>query len=97
MGAFSLHSVHPHLITTAAAVDRTMKFGYMQHPALLGEHESRLSVWHASWSAGGHVATTSYDDTIKIYNFSDASTWKTGHDIGPKAMEPAHRVNHNNQ
>ncbi|PNY24678.1 DNA damage-binding protein cmr1 [Tolypocladium capitatum] len=105
IGGFSLHPLHPHLITTAS-LDRTMKIwdlrkivgkADMQHPVLLGEHESRLSVSHASWSAGGHVATTSYDDTIKIYNFSDASTWKTGHDIGPKAMEPAHRINHNNQ
>ncbi|KAK7217603.1 hypothetical protein V2G26_005606 [Clonostachys chloroleuca] len=69
----------------------------MRHPALLGEHESRLSVSHASWSPGGHVATSSYDDTIKIYDFSDSSSWKAGHEIGPKAMKPAHQVRHNNQ
>ena len=105
IGGFSLHPLQPHLIATAS-LDRTMKIwdmrkmagkGDMRHPVLLGEHESRLSVSHASWSAGGHVATSSYDDTIKIYDFSDASTWKAGHDIGSKAMEPAHQVRHNNQ
>lgn len=105
IGGFSLHPLQPHLIATAS-LDRTMKVwdlrkivgkGDMRHPVLLGEHESRLSVSHASWSAGGHVATTSYDDTIKIYNFSDASTWKAGHDIGPKTMEPEHKIHHNNQ
>ncbi|POR31101.1 DNA damage-binding protein cmr1, partial [Tolypocladium paradoxum] len=105
IGGFSLHPLQPHLIATAS-LDRTMKLwdlrkivgkANMRHPVLLGEHESRLSVSHASWSAGGHVATSSYDDSIKIYNFSDASTWKAGHDVGPKAMEPAHKINHNNQ
>lgn len=105
IGGFSLHPLRPHLVATAS-LDRTMKIWDLRkiictssdrHPALLGEHESRLSVSHASWSAGGHVATSSYDDTIKIYNFSDAIHWKIGQDIGPQAMEPAHRVAHNNQ
>lgn len=68
--------------------------GDLRHPALLGEDESRLSVSHASWSAGGHIATSSYDDTIKIYDFSEASSWKTGQDI---TVEPTHKVHHNNQ
>lgn len=104
IGGFSLHPLQPHLIATAS-LDRTMKIwdarkiagkGDLRHPVLLGEHGSRLSVSHASWSAGGHIATSSYDDTIKIYNFSDASTWTAGHDISKK-MEPAHQVRHNNQ
>jgi WD40 repeat protein len=103
IGGFSLHPSQPHLLATAS-LDRTLKIwdlrkisgkGDLRHPALLGEHESRLSVSHASWSAGGYVATSSYDDTIKIYNFSDANTWKPGHDI--KSMEPAHQIRHNNQ
>ncbi|KAL6866405.1 hypothetical protein ACO1O0_002513 [Amphichorda felina] len=105
IGGFSLHPLQPHLIATAS-LDRTLKIwdcrkisgkGDLRHPALLGEHESRLSVSHASWSAGGHIATSSYDDTIKIYDFSDASAWKPGHDISAKAMEPKHQVRHNNQ
>jgi WD40 repeat protein len=105
IGGFSLHPLQPHLLATAS-LDRTLKIwdlrkvtgkGALRHPALLGEHESRLSVSHASWSAGGHIATSSYDDTIKIYDFSAASSWKAGHDIGDKAMEPLHQVRHNNQ
>lgn len=104
IGGFSLHPLQPHLLATAS-LDRTLKIwdlrkitgkGDLRHPALLGEHGSRLSVSHASWSAGGQVATSSYDDTIKIYDLSSASSWKTGHDIG-KEMKPAHSVRHNNQ
>ncbi|KAH7129401.1 WD40-repeat-containing domain protein [Dactylonectria estremocensis] len=103
IGGFSLHPLQPHFVATAS-LDRTLKIwdlrkitgkGDLRHPALIGEHNSRLSVSHASWSPGGHIATSSYDDTIKIYDFSDASSWKTGQDI--KAMEPSHTVRHNNQ
>ncbi|KAG5988924.1 hypothetical protein E4U43_004608 [Claviceps pusilla] len=105
IGGFSLHPLQPHLLATAS-LDRTVKIwdlrkisgkGDLRHPALLGEHESRLSVSHASWSPAGHLATSSYDDTVKIYDFTDAATWKPGHDIAASAMEPAHRVGHNNQ
>ncbi|KAL6701607.1 WD40-repeat-containing domain protein [Trichoderma pleuroticola] len=105
IGGFSMHPLHPYLLVTAS-LDRTMKVwdlrkmsgkGDLRHPTLLGEHESRLSVSHASWSAGGHVATSSYDDTIKIYDFSEASKWKPGQSIKTKTMEPAHIIRHNNQ
>ncbi|KAF5001172.1 hypothetical protein FGRMN_1196 [Fusarium graminum] len=105
IGGFSLHPLQPHLLATAS-LDRTLKIwdlrkisgkGDLRHPALLGEHESRLSVSHASWSPGGQIATSSYDDTIKIYDFSNASSWKTGQDIKASAMEPAYKVRHNNQ
>ncbi|KAH6688767.1 WD repeat-containing protein [Verticillium dahliae] len=105
IGGFSLHPLQPHLVATAS-LDRTMKIwdlrkitgkGDLQHPALLGEHESRLSVSHASWSPAGHLATSSYDDTIKIYDFTTASTWAPGHDIGADNMGPAVQVKHNNQ
>lgn len=105
IGGFSLHPLQPHLVATAS-LDRTLKIwdlrkisgkGEMRHPALIGEHASRLSVSHASWSAGGHIATSSYDDTVKIYDFSGAGKWSAGQDIGEKAMEPAHKISHNNQ
>lgn len=105
IGGFCMHPLHPYLLATAS-LDRTMKVwdlrkmsgkGELKHPTLLGEHESRLSVSHASWSAGGHVATSSYDDTIKIYDFSEASKWKPGQNIDAKTMEPAHIIRHNNQ
>lgn len=102
IGGFSLHPLQPHLLATAS-LDRTLKIwdlrkitgkGDLRHPALLGEHESRLSVSHASWSPGGQIATSSYDDTIKIYDLSEASSWKTGQDV---TLEPTHQVRHNNQ
>jgi WD40 repeat protein len=105
IGGFSLHPLQPHLLATAS-LDRTLKIwdcrkitgkGDLRHPALMGEHESRLSVSHAAWSAGGHLATSSYDDTIKIHAFPDCSSWKTGHDITPAAIAPAHTIRHNNQ
>lgn len=106
IGGFSLHPLQPHLLATAS-LDRTLKIwdtrkidgeDDMRHPALLGEHESRLSVSHASWSAGGHLATSSYDDTIKVYDFSStAASWAPGQDIGDEGMEPAHVIPHNNQ
>ncbi|KAF4446159.1 hypothetical protein F53441_10135 [Fusarium austroafricanum] len=102
IGGFSLHPLQPHLLATAS-LDRTLKIwdlrkitgkGDLKHPMLMGEHESRLSVSHASWSPAGHIATSSYDDTIKIYDFSNASSWKPGEDV---TIEPAHTVRHNNQ
>ncbi|KAK4199506.1 putative WD repeat-containing protein [Triangularia verruculosa] len=105
IGGFSLHPQHSHLAATAS-LDRTLKIwdlrkiqgkGDMRKPALLGEHSSRLSVSHASWSRAGHVATSSYDDTIKIYSFPDAGSWKAGADLTDEQMTPSHQIRHNNQ
>lgn len=105
IGGFSLHPQNPHLIATAS-LDRTLKIwdlrkitgkGDLRHPVLLGEHESRLSVSHASWSSSGSIATSSYDDRIKIYSFPLAGEWKAGHDIPSKEMQPTVQIPHNNQ
>lgn len=105
IGGFSLHPAHPHLVATAS-LDRTLKIwdlrkltgrGDARAPALLGTHESRLSVSHASWSAAGHVATSSYDDRIKIYNFADAGKWAAGVELTEEEMAPARQIPHNNQ
>ncbi|KAI5919448.1 WD40-repeat-containing domain protein [Camillea tinctor] len=104
IGGFSVHPLLPHLVATAS-LDRTLKIwdlrmitgkGDLAYPSLLGEHASRLSVSHASWSRTGHVATSSYDDTVKIYNFSDAAAkWtKPGAEI---EIAPEHAISHNNQ
>ncbi|SPO05515.1 related to Pas7p [Cephalotrichum gorgonifer] len=102
IGGFSLNPLNPHLLATAS-LDRTVKIwdlrkisgkGDDRTPALLAEHESRLSISHAAWSPGGHVATSSYDNTVKIYSFPDCATWKAGETV---TMEPAHIVPHNNQ
>jgi WD40 repeat protein len=105
IGGFSLHPSHPYLVATAS-LDRTLKIwdlrkiqgrGDARSPALLGSHESRLSVSHASWSSAGHVATSSYDDRIKIYSFPDAGKWSAGVELTEKQMQPVRQVPHNNQ
>lgn len=105
LGGFSLHPLQPHLLATAS-LDRTLKIWDLRNlkgsrenkaPALLGEHESRLSVSHASWSASGHIVTSSYDDTIKIYHLKDAGSYQIGHEIDKNDMKPSTVIKHNNQ
>ncbi|KZF21851.1 WD repeat-containing protein [Xylona heveae TC161] len=105
IGGFSLHPLQPHLVATAS-LDRMMKLWDLRkitgsknwrHPLLVGEHESRLSVSHAAFSSSGHVATSSYDDTIKIHDFTAAADWKVGTSLSDDEMEPMAIVPHNNQ
>jgi len=105
IGGFTLHPLHPHLVATAS-LDRTLKIwdlrkingkGEWRLPALVGEHESRLSVSHAAWNAAGQVATASYDDTIKIHDFSQLGSAKAGTTLTGAEMMPAAVVPHNNQ
>ncbi|CZR57575.1 related to Pas7p [Phialocephala subalpina] len=105
IGGFSLHPLQPHLAATASN-DKMLQIwdlrsikgkGESKIPALMGEHQSRLSVSHASWSAAGHVATSSYDDTVKVHSFLDAGSFKVGHDLDEKAMKPTAVIKHNNQ
>ncbi|KAG9242690.1 WD40-repeat-containing domain protein [Calycina marina] len=105
IGGFTLHPLHPHLVATAS-LDRALKIWDLRNitgkedarvPSLLGEHASRLSVSHGSWSPAGHVATSSYDDTIKIHSFLDAGAWNIGHEIDDADMKPTATIKHNNQ
>ncbi|KAH8724386.1 WD repeat-containing protein [Phaeosphaeriaceae sp. PMI808] len=105
IGGFSLHPQQPHLVATAS-LDRTLKIwdlrkmtgkGDSRLPALVGEHESRLSVSHAAWNSAGQVATASYDDTIKIHDFSKSAEWTTDLSLTDAEMKPTVVVPHNNQ
>lgn len=114
IGGFSLHPLAPHYAATAS-LDRTMKLWDLRKvtkslPTLVGEHESRLSVSHAAFNSSGQVATSSYDDTIKIHSFGTGKqskkgaqalesmkTWKIGHELGDDVMKPEVVVRHNNQ
>jgi WD40 repeat protein len=105
IGGFSLHPQQPHLVATAS-LDRTLKIwdlrkisgkGDSRLPALVGEHESRLSVSHAAWNSAGQVATASYDDTIKIHDFSKSAEWAKGTSLTDAEMKPSVVVPHNNQ
>lgn len=98
IGGFSLHPASPHLLATAS-LDRTLKLwdlrkitgkGANRSPSLLAEHESRLSVSHASFNAAGQIATASYDDTVKIHTIP--SNPDTSLDLSPSTVIP-----HNNQ
>lgn len=109
IGGFSIHPQCPHLVATAS-LDRTVKLwdlrritgkGASRLPSLLGEHESRLSVSHASFNGMGQVATSSYDDTIKIYDFATkmggCADWPVGKELGDELMKPTTVIPHNNQ
>lgn len=64
IGGFSTHPLHPHFVATAS-LDRTLKVwdirkvsgkGGSKQPALVAEHESKLSVSHAAFNAAGQVS-----------------------------------------
>ena len=101
IGGFSIHPQYPHFLATAS-LDRTMCLWDLRKttaskPVQLGEHTSRLSVSHAAFNSVGQVATSSYDDTIKIYNYENMGSWKAGAKLTEEQMEPTHVVKHNNQ
>lgn len=105
IGGFSLHPLHPHIVATAS-LDRFTRLwdlrkitgrGEGRTPALIGEHESRLSVSHAAFNSAGQVATASYDDTIKIHSFSNSGSWGVGATLSDAEMAPSTTVKHNNQ
>lgn len=105
IGGFSLHPGNPNFVATAS-LDRHMRLWDLrkisgkagaQMPALVGEHESRLSVSHAAFNSAGQVATASYDDTVKIHTFDGMSGWKPGHKLGEEEMKPSAIIKHNNQ
>lgn len=105
IGGFSLNPSNPHFIATAS-LDRFMRIWDLrklsgkvgtQVPALIGEHESRLSVSHAAFNSAGQVATASYDDTVKIHTFEGMSAWSPGKKLSDKQMAPSAIIGHNNQ
>lgn len=105
IGGFSCHPLHPHLLATAS-LDRTVRLwdlramkgrGDARRPAMVAQHESRLSVSHAAFNAAGQIATSSYDDTIKLYNLHNCGEWSAGHELTDEEFAPAAIVPHNNQ
>lgn len=109
IGGFSLNPLSPHYLATAS-LDRTLKLWDLRKiskklPTMVGEHESRLSVSHAAFNAVGQVATSSYDDSIKIHSFGVGGTsgleamgtWKSGYLLPDDQMKPETVIRHNCQ
>jgi WD40 repeat protein len=101
IGGFSLHPLAPHYISTAS-LDRFMRVWDLRMvkakmPQLVGEHTSRLSVSHAAFNSAGQVATSSYDDSVKIYDFKGMENWKKGENVYDGEIEPDVIVRHNCQ
>ncbi|KAJ5679695.1 DNA damage-binding protein cmr1 [Penicillium macrosclerotiorum] len=103
IGGFTLCPSQPHYLATAS-LDRFMRLWDLRKlsfddPVPVAEHESRLSVSHAAFNAAGHIATSSYDDTLKIYDVGakGMSSWKPGHNLSDKEFRPDTVVRHNCQ
>ncbi|EDN08801.1 conserved hypothetical protein [Histoplasma mississippiense (nom. inval.)] len=103
IGGFSLCPSQPHLFATAS-LDRFMRLWDIRHlsrksPVPIGEHESKLSVSHAAFNSAGQVATTSYDNTVKIHDFGTKGfrSWKPGHTLSDDDMNPITTLRHNCQ
>ena len=103
IGGFSLYPSQPHYVATAS-LDRFMRVWDLRKlsktdPVPVGEHLSRLSVSHAAFNNAGQVATSSYDDSVKIYDFQPKGidSWKAGHKIPDEEMKPDTVVRHNCQ
>lgn len=103
IGGFSLCPSTPNYFTTAS-LDRFLRLWDLRKlsthsPTPVAEHESRLSVSHAAFNAAGQIATSSYDDTLKIYDVGakGLSSWKQGHTLTGKEFTPDTVVRHNCQ
>ncbi|OAX82278.1 hypothetical protein ACJ72_03372 [Emergomyces africanus] len=103
IGGFSLCPSQPHLLATAS-LDRFMRLWDIRqlsrkNPTPVGEHESKLSVSHAAFNSVGQIATTSYDNTVKIHDFGTKGfqSWKPGHTLSDSDMNPTTTIRHNCQ
>lgn len=105
IGGFSLYPSQPYYFTTAS-LDRTMRLWDLRNlsqdePVPIGEHQSRLSVSHAAFNAAGQVATSSYDDSLKIYDLAKRgiAEWPAKHSntLSHEQMSPDTIVRHNCQ
>lgn len=57
-------------------------------PGQLATHESKYTVIHAAWSASGVVATTCYDDHVRLFRLGNAKTSGWTYIPAARAKEP---------
>lgn len=103
IGGFSLCPTQSHYIATAS-LDRTMKVWDLRrlstkHPDPVGEHTSSLSVSHAAFNRQGQIATSSYDNKLKVYDLGAKGFkgWKPNHTLSEDELEPDTVIRHNCQ
>lgn len=102
IGGFSLCPSQPHYFATAS-LDRFLRLWDLrklsvQEPVSVAEHENRLSVSHAAFNAAGQIATSSYDNTLKLYDLGakGIASWTQDHTFSGK-FTPDTVVRHNCQ
>ncbi|KAF3490505.1 WD repeat-containing protein [Arthroderma uncinatum] len=100
IGGFTICPTKPQYIATAS-LDRTMKVWDLRQlskktPIAVAEHVSPLSVSHAAFNSAGQIATSSYDNTLKIHNFG-ALDLKPRKHTEPLEIAPDVVINHNCQ
>ena len=103
IGGFSICPSQPHYLATAS-LDRFMRVWDLRkldhdNPIPVGEHENRLSVSHAAFNSSGQIATSSYDDSLKIYDLGAKGlpSWSPGRQLSDVEMTPDSVVRHNCQ
>lgn len=106
IGNISSHPLNRSLIATAS-LDRTFAIwdlrklkweGLKSSPTQVGWGANRLSVSSANWNSKGDIATSSYDDTVRIYKFPESHGWKPGHtEESEDGFTADHIIKHNNQ
>ncbi|KAI5814860.1 WD40-repeat-containing domain protein [Pyronema omphalodes] len=82
-----------------ASLDRSVKIWDLRNmDTPVAEHGSRLSISSAMWSNTGRLATTSYDDTVKIYHpHLPSSPPSTSEAQEIPELQPQIIIPHNNQ
>lgn len=103
IGGFSLCPTQPHYFATAS-LDRTMRLWDIRklsakNPTPVGEHASSLSVSHAAFNSRGQIATSSYDNSLKVYDLAAKGfqSWKPGHTLSEEQLKPDTVIRHNCQ
>ena len=73
-----------------------LRFLSKKTPRAVAEHISALSVSHAAFNSVGQIATSSYDNTLKLYNFG-AFDIKSRKSTETLTIEPDAMIDHNCQ